>query len=233
MPKRLEALSVELNQHGDIRHAAYFLQFALVFGLYAMTCPVRGREFYDLEESGIVSLKDSLTIHFQTFKNVKACGDKWKVITRNCEESAWLIDVAQRVFSSKYQGALQKSCTRAFVTVTGKPLSESYWSSTISDLCHRHCCKALKTWKITVDGIRAAFITVFLNSNPSTHAVTNVAFAMNTSPKMLYEIYDRCFFTKFTMIDSVLCVIGRRCSCEKTKAGMLLGTQIYREMTRP
>jgi len=183
---------MKLDQQGDTKHAAYFLQFSLVFGLYAMTCPVRGREFYDLEESGIVSSKDSLTIHFQDFKNVKACGDKWKVITRNCAESEWLIDVAQRVFSSRYQEALQKSCTRAFVTVTGKPISESYWSSTISELLHNHCCSALKSWKMNVDGIRAAFITVFLNSNPSTHAVTNVAFAMNTTPKMLYEIYDRC-----------------------------------------
>ena len=193
IPHRLEEYSEKLSQQGHHRDAAYHLQFALVLGLYAATCPVRGKEFYALPRCGIVSRKASLTIHFEDFKNVKACGEKWKILTRESVIFTWLIDVAQRVFSKQCQDALRRktSCDRALVTITGQPFTESYWSTTVSTMVNQHCCSNLKGWKISVDVIRAAFITVFLNGNPSTHDVQNVAFAMNTSVKMIYQIYDR------------------------------------------
>jgi hypothetical protein len=206
IPHRLEEHSNKLSQQGQHRDAAYYLQFALVFGLYAATCPVRGKEFYALPQHGIVSRKTSLTIHFEDFKNVKKCGDKWKIITRESAIFGWLIDVAQRVFSKQCQNALrgETSCDRAIVTITGQPFTESYWSSTICSVVNKHCCKNLQHWRISVDVIRAAFITVFLNGNPSTHDVQNVAFAMNTSVEMIYKIYDRFYFCLCSFASSTL-----------------------------
>ena len=184
-----------------MRRASYHLQFALIFGLYAITCPVWGKEFYGLSRAGIKPRKKSLTIHFQDFKNSKSCGDKWKIVNSDCAEYIFLIDLAYRVFSPDRQKLLrgQTPCDSAFVTVTGQPFSESHWSSTVSGLIHEHVCTSLKSWTITVDVIRAAFITVFLNGNPSSHDVENVAFAMNTSMKMMYQIYDRFSTSKYLL----------------------------------
>lgn len=193
------------------KKAAYLRQLALIFGLYTMTCPVRGKELYNLRMPDFKATKTKLVITFKDYKNSASQGEKWKVLQRN-EGFGFLIDLAKKVLCASDRQLLcsgrKSSYDTVFVTITGKPYSGSHWSTTIKKTISKFCPK-LRRWSIGVNGIRKAFVTRLLAGSPSSAVLTSVACAMNTSVEELYSTYDQ------------------RCSCERSKTGIQESLRIF------
>ena len=211
LPAALAERASMSERAGFRKKAAYLRQLALIFGLYTMTCPVRGKELYNLRKPDVKVTHSKLTVTFKDYKNSASQGEKWKVLPRQ-EGFGFLIDLAKKVLSASDRRLLCSGRTKpdntVFVTITGKPYSGSHWSTTVKKTISKFCPK-LRRWSIGVNGIRKAFVTKLLAGSPSSAILKSVACAMNTSVDELYATYDQ------------------RCSCERSKAGIQESLRIF------
>ena len=213
LPNKLSKAADQYEEVGKIKLAAHTRQMALVFGIYTATCPVRGKELYELKKSEMIVTRELLSLQFVDFKNEFFQGTKWKLLSRK-EGFGFLIDLALRVQATEYR---REICTHkdsehsyVFMTISGLPYTSSTWSTSVKETVAQHC-KNLHGWNVGVNIIRKAFVTRFLGSSPSNSLLDSVACAMNTSVEQLYKSYDE------------------RCSCERSAEGISKALEIYNQ----